>query len=127
MKFLHPDKSYHPLNENNASLVCRLDTKKESFLFTGDIEADAENYLVDNYAQELKADFLKIPHHGSRSSSSSEFLQAVNPQEVWITASRRNSYHFPHPETIKRLQKQQCQILLTGNGTIRKMIDSRSN
>ena len=127
LKFLHPDKSYHPLNENNASLVCRLDTKKESFLFTGDIEADAENYLVDNYAQELKADFLKIPHHGSRSSSSSEFLQAVNPQEVWITASRRNSYHFPHPETIKRLQKQQCQILLTGNGTIRKMIDSISN
>ena len=127
LKFLHPDKSYHPLNENNSSLVCRLDTKKERLLFTGDIEAEAENYLVDNYAQELQADFLKIPHHGSRNSSSSEFLQAVNPQEVWITASSRNIYHFPHPETIKRLQKQQTKILITGNGTIRKMIDSRSN
>jgi competence protein ComEC len=104
-----------------------LDTKQERLLFTGDIEAEAENYLVDNYAQELQADFLKIPHHGSRNSSSSEFLQAVNPQEVWITASSRNSYHFPHPETIKRLQKQQTKIFITGNGTIRKMIDSRSN
>lgn len=127
LKFLHPDKFYSPLNENNSSLVCRLDTKKASILFTGDIESEAENYLVDNYAPELKADYLKIPHHGSRGSSSASFLQAVNPREVWITASRRNIYHFPHPETMQRLQKQQTKILSTGNGTIRKMIDSRSN
>ncbi|HQO18365.1 MAG TPA: hypothetical protein PLJ85_04235, partial [Candidatus Cloacimonas sp.] len=61
------------------------------------------------------------------SSSSASFLHAVNPREVWITASRRNIYHFPHPETMQRLQKQQTKILSTGNGTIRKMIDSRSN
>ncbi|HOG26999.1 MAG TPA: DNA internalization-related competence protein ComEC/Rec2 [Candidatus Cloacimonas sp.] len=121
LKFLHPDKNYLPHNENNASLVCRLDTKKESILFTGDIESEAEFYLVDNYAKELKANYLKIPHHGSKSSSSTEFLEAVSPQEVWITAPRKNIYRFPHPDTMQRIQKQQAKILLTGNGTIRKI------
>jgi len=127
LKFLHPDKNYIPKDENNASLVCRLNTSTESILFTGDIENEAENYLVDNYAQELNADYLKIPHHGSRSSSSVDFLEAVSPKEVWITSSRKNIYRFPHPDTIQRIQKQQAKIYLTGNGTIRKMIDSSSN
>ncbi|MEN6445075.1 MAG: DNA internalization-related competence protein ComEC/Rec2 [Candidatus Cloacimonas sp.] len=121
LKFLHPDKNYLPHNENNASLVCRLDTEFASMLFTGDIEKDAENYLLDNYASELKADYLKVPHHGSRSSCSANFWQDVSPQEVWITAPRKNIYHFPHPETMQSLQKQQAKILITGNGTIKKI------
>ncbi|MCD8480414.1 MAG: ComEC/Rec2 family competence protein [Candidatus Cloacimonetes bacterium] len=87
LKILHPDQDYTGTDANNLSIVCRFDDGRDSYLFTGDIEADAEAYLTEKYPEELRARILKVPHHGSRSSSSKAFLDAVNAQEAWISCA----------------------------------------
>lgn len=124
LKFLPMEKSYFDLSENNLSLVCRLDCSGQRILFTGDIENDAEKILVHKYAEELKADFLKVPHHGSRSSSSDVFLSAVRAREAWLSVSRHNRFRFPHPETLNRYQRYNIRLQSTEDGSIRKVIDT---
>lgn len=118
VKFLHPDKDYYSDKENNRSIVLRLDHGKKRYLFTGDIESTAEEYLLEKYPQELKADFLKVAHHGSASSSSPEFIEAVSPAEAVITASRRNRYHFPSQQVLRRLCHAGVKVLKTSDGTV---------
>lgn len=118
LRFLHPDRLYSTENENNRSVVFRLDVKDKKILFTGDIESAAETWMLNRYPAEIDADYLKIPHHGSRSSSSSGFLNQVSPQEAWISVSKRNRFNFPHPETLKRLQTHCPNVKYTFDGTI---------
>jgi len=124
LKFLHPDKNYYSDSENNRSLVFRLDASGKRMLFSGDIESEAEKYLAERYADDLQADFLKVPHHGSKSSSSEVFLAAVKPGEAWLTVSRRNRFHFPHPETVRRYNRDSIHLLSTAEGSFRKVIDT---
>ena len=126
LKFLHPDKDYPDLNENNQSLVCRLDTGSKSILFCGDIESDAEAYLAAKYPEELHSHFLKVPHHGSRGSSSADFLAAVKPREAWLTTSQPNRFHFPHPETLTRYRRHGIVLYNTASGSLIKKIDISS-
>lgn len=119
LKILHPDQAFSSSDENDQSIVCRLDLGGRRYLFTGDIENPAEEYLAARYPDELRADFLKVAHHGSRGSSSASFLSAVNPQVAWITSTNSNIYGFPHLETIQRLNRHNSRIILTGNGSIR--------
>lgn len=118
LKILHPDQDYTGTDANNLSIVCRFDDGRDSYLFTGDIEADAEAYLTEKYPEELRARYLKVPHHGSRSSSSKAFLDAVNAQEAWISCALKNVHGFPHSEALKRLQAAGCEIRYTHEGSI---------
>jgi competence protein ComEC len=118
LKFLHPDKNFHPGTSNSSSIVMRLDHRGESYLFTGDADIESEAYLLSRYPSELKAGYLKAGHHGSRSSSSQEFVRAVMPREVWITASERNQWGFPHSEPLNAFRRYAKRILSTSEGTI---------
>lgn len=65
---------------NNTSVVFKLTFKNNTFLFTGDVSMDVENLLVETYVEKLKSDFMKIPHHGSASSSTKIFVETVKPK-----------------------------------------------
>jgi competence protein ComEC len=92
-------------NLNNRSVVLKITYGKIAFLFTGDAEREAEKHLVKTFGPKLKATVLKAPHHGSKTSSTAEFLKAVRPETVVISCGRRNSYRHPHPGTMARFGK----------------------
>ena len=118
LSFLNPDRDWHPDSENDRSIVFRLDAKGKSFLFTGDIEAPSEAWLLARYPELLDVDYLKVPHHGSRSSNTEAFLKAVSPREAWISTAKRNRFDFPHPEALIHLRRHSSQVRQTSDGTI---------
>lgn len=87
---------------NANSIVLKLQVNNVSFLFTGDATADAEQSMI-NAGLSLHSDVLKVAHHGSRTSTSQAFLDAVNPTYAVISAGVNNTYGHPHEETIQRL------------------------
>lgn len=91
-------------SENDNSCVLKIESAQGNLLLTGDIEAEAELWLVKNHGKKLAADILVAPHHGSKTSSSPAFLQAVRPQMVLIPAGYRNQFGHPHPAIVKRYQ-----------------------
>jgi competence protein ComEC len=105
-------------NLNNSSIVLKLEWGDTSFLFTGDIEAEAENSIL-NSAQDLKADVLKVAHHGSKTSSTVEFLEAVSPTIAVISTGIYNSYGHPDDEVLYRLKSLGAEVYRTDiDGTI---------
>lgn len=94
-------------DENNFSIVARLVYGETSFLFTGDLERRGELDLVEETI-DLSADVLKVGHHGSAGSSSSEFLSAVNPEIAVFEAGRINYYGHPRSEVLDRLAAAGC-------------------
>ena len=101
------------IKENNdMSLVVKLVYKDTSFLFTGDIEKDAEARLISSNI-ELKSDVIKIAHHGSNSSSSFDFLDKVNPKYAIISCGEGNRYGHPHQETLDELKLQNVELYRT--------------
>lgn len=108
---------------NNMSVVCRITFGQRRFLMMGDAEKKAENALLQNGA-DLRADVLKIGHHGSRSSTGSKFLAAVSPTHAVISCGMDNRYGHPHPETLDVLQKNGANIWRTDlSGTIMMTTD----
>ncbi len=89
---------------NNGSLVLRLTYGDVAFLFTGDVEADMERRLVGSHGERLRADVLKVAHHGSRTSTTPAFLRAVNPRSAVISAGRDNRFGHPHADVVTRLE-----------------------
>jgi competence protein ComEC len=98
--------------ENERSLVLRLTYGSTSFLLAGDIDADAERRLIRS-GRPLRTDVVKSPHHGSRSSSSPEFLEAVSPKIVVISVGRDNRYGLPDPGVVARYNERGTRILRT--------------
>ena len=91
---------------------------KNSFVLCGDAEKDSEKDMLDSKI-DLKADVLKLSHHGSRTSSSPEFLEAVSPSWAVISCGKGNSYGHPHEETLKKYAEHRIQVLRTDEkGTI---------
>jgi competence protein ComEC len=90
---------------NNNSCVVRVSNAKQSFLFTGDIEKKAEKYLIKKYGKQLKSDVLIVPHHGSNTSSSIEFLQVVDPHIALVSAGFQNPFNHPAPVVMKRYKE----------------------
>jgi competence protein ComEC len=86
---------------NNNSLVLRLTDGSRNFMLSGDIEKKVEGALVSENAP-LRADFLKVPHHGSKTSSTEPFLEAVQPKFAVISVGESNSFGHPSPEVIER-------------------------
>jgi beta-lactamase superfamily II metal-dependent hydrolase len=105
---------------NNYSAVIRLQYKDTVFLFAGDSEALVEKeMLMSSSSDLLKADVLKIGHHGSKSSTSEPFLEAVAPKYAVILSGKDNKYGHPHRETMDKLENMGIQALRTDmDGTI---------
>jgi len=122
LKFLSPLPGTNVEDDNAGSLVCRVDAAGKHLLFCGDITAETEEQLVSAVPSELACDYLKIPHHGSRSSSSLAFLQATHAHEAWLTCSRKNRFGFPHPETMSRFSTARIPVRSTENGTIHLLL-----
>ena len=96
---------------NEVSAVLRIEFNQFSFLFPADITTPVEDYLLSVSPGKLKSTVLKIPHHGSRSSSSQPFLDAVSPEWAVISAGRNNVYGFPDPQVLSRLEAAGIRIL----------------
>lgn len=110
VRFLHPDKCYDSNNFNNNSLVAMVNYDSYKLLFTGDIEEEAENLLVKQYGKELSADFLKIPHHGSITSSTEAFLELVKAKKYFIPAGNQDRTKFPNPVVLERLEDRDIEV-----------------
>ncbi len=89
-------------HNNDMSIVLRLDYGSNSFIFTGDAESMSEYMMVDS-GLPLDADVLKVAHHGSRYSSTQEFIDAVSPKYAVISCGKDNGYGHPHSQTLERL------------------------
>jgi competence protein ComEC len=108
---------------NDRSLVLRLTDGGVSFLLPGDIGAAAERALAES-GRDIRSRVLKAPHHGSAASSSEEFLRAVGPEIVIISAGRGNSYGFPAAETLGRYERAGARIFRTDrNGAVEVSTD----
>jgi competence protein ComEC len=105
----HFDAGYDP---NDNSLVLRVSHGRRAILFTGDVERHAEEALVASEL-DLRADVLKVPHHGSRTSSSEAFLALVRPAVAVASQGRGNGYGHPHPDVVARYETLGIPLLHT--------------
>jgi competence protein ComEC len=110
---------------NNDSIVLRLKFGERSILLTGDIEKPAENALLQS-SQDLHADVVKVPHHGSKTSSTEDFVRATTPQFAIISVGRHSMFGHPHKEVVERWQSHGANVLTTGEcGTITITTDGK--
>ena len=126
-QILHPSYGLHEdINEN--SIVMKLICFKKSLLFTGDISEDIEKELAEKYSSILKSDILKVAHHGSKTSSSEEFIQVVAPKIALIGVGKNNKFGHPNNAVIKRLENINSKIYRTDlNGEIILKINRKRN
>lgn len=117
-RYLWPTDVEYEGNNDSLVLLMELDTLK--MLFTGDLEREGELALAEiAYADINNSTVLKIGHHGSKTSSSEGFIEAINPQLAIIMAGKNNRYNHPHPEVIARLQRRHIAYLVTAEvGTV---------
>lgn len=113
------------MEHNNRSCVLKISVGTHAVLLTGDIEAKLEHELLAK-RQSLKADVLLVPHHGSKTSSSEDFLTQVDPEHAIVSAGFMNRYHHPHLQVVKRYQDRGIMLWNTAqNGAMHVKI-SRS-
>ncbi len=107
---------------NNSSVVLWVKYFDTSFLITGDIETRAEKEIIKTY--DIECDVLKVPHHGSSTSSSKKFLDAADPTYAIISSGADNPYGHPHYEVIDRLENEDIRIYNTAHdGNITFYVD----
>lgn len=109
---LHPDRA--DLSDNDRSCVLRVSAPGMSVLLAGDIERAAEARLLRDHRARLSADVLIAPHHGSRTSSTRAFVEAVSPRRVIFGAGWRSYYGHPHPQVTARYAAIGSQMRTTG-------------
>lgn len=130
---LWPPPSVNPqaFSLNNDSIVLRLDFGARSILLTADIESQGEAALLANLNStdretELRADVVKVAHHGSRTSSTDSFVEASRPQFAVISVGQHSMFGHPHAKVVERWRAAGAQILTTGqSGTITVMTDGK--
>ena len=113
-------------DSNNTSIISKLVFGKNSFLFTGDAYKNVEGELINKKA-EIDSDVLKVSHHGSKTSSSEEFIKSVSPQIAVISAGIGNKYGHPHQEVLELLEKYDIKILRTDKDGDIKIISDGKN
>jgi competence protein ComEC len=119
---LFPDQNTTGWETNEASVVTKVSYGNTSFLLTGDSPNEVENHLVKTYGPQLRSNVLKLGHHGSKTSSSQDFLETVHPEIAIVSAGLGNKYGHPNPEVIERVESVNAQIIETstaGNITCR--------
>lgn len=124
---LNPPKDLYK-SVNNNSIVLKISYKNISVLFTGDIEKKAERDIIRRFRNTkiLKSDILKVPHHGSNTSSTDEFIKEVSPKVAVIFCGIKNRYGHPHLEVLQRYRKYGIKIFRTDlDGTIELITDGK--
>lgn len=122
---LSPNKTTYE-NVNNYSCAIKISYKNSTYLFTGDIETEAENEIMDT-GYDIKADVLKVAHHGSKTSTSQEFLNKVSPKIAVISCGTDNDYGHPNKETLDKLKKLNCTVYRTDLDKTIVLISDGSN
>ncbi len=113
IEFLHPTTETHE-DTNDDSIVAILHHGEVDLLFTGDAASVIEEELITAYSTEaLDVEMLKVGHHGSKFSTSSEWLRITTPDIALISAGKQNAYHHPHPSVQYRLRAAGAEILRT--------------
>jgi competence protein ComEC len=110
---LNPEASYdsvNSLNFNNQSVVMKIVYGKTSLLLTGDVQSESENMMVSRYKNILHSDIVKCAHHGSKTSSTDDFLKYANPKIALISVGFKNQFKHPSHEVIRRLRRRGIQI-----------------
>lgn len=109
---------------NNSSVALRVRANGASLLLAGDLEDEAERTLAEEEATRIRADYLKVSHHGARRSATDVFLDAVRPCRAVISVGRDNSFGHPHPETLERLRSRRIRVHRTDlDGAVRLSFD----
>jgi competence protein ComEC len=119
--FLAPDSTWtsHLDDPNLASVVALVRVGEVRMLMMGDAEAPEEAWLLAHEAASLHADILKVAHHGSKTSSTEAFLDAVHPRLALVSVGAGNTYHLPTPNVMRALAAHGAQVLRTDRlGTI---------
>lgn len=111
---LNPVQPLEFTSQNENSVVIRLQIGESSFLLMGDAEADTEESILQS-GLEVKSDVLKVGHHGSNSSTTDAFLNAVSPSIAIISAGQNNQYGHPHKETLDKLSAHEITVYGTYN------------
>lgn len=121
-------KAKKKVDVNNESVVGRLTFGNFAMLFTGDAEGPVEKDMAASYGKKLKCQVLKAGHHGSKTSSTAEFLKLVQPESVVMSLGVNNQYGHPHEALLNRLQKQGVKNIYRtdANGTITIVSDGSS-
>lgn len=121
-------KAKKKVDVNNESVVGRLTFGNFAMLFTGDAEGPVEKDMAASYGKKLKCQVLKAGHHGSKTSSTAEFLKLVQPESVVMSLGVNNQYGHPHEALLNRLQKQGIKNIYRtdANGTITIVSDGSS-
>jgi len=116
IRALAADRTMRRSPENNSSVVTRVQLGRLRVLLTGDVEREAESLLAD---RDIRADVLKVAHHGSRTSSTRLLLDAVAPRLALISCGRRNLFGHPHPTVVSALAARHIRLFRTDrDGTI---------
>jgi competence protein ComEC len=121
IRFLAPDSAWTAglVDPNLASVVTLLEIGDVRMLLMGDAERPEEEWLLAREARVLHADILKVAHHGSQTSSSEAFLDAVRPRVALVSVGEGNVYHLPTPSIMRRLAAHRAQVLRTDRlGTV---------
>ncbi len=125
VQVIHPSDTAFT-GSNNNSVVLRMQVGQVSFLFTGDAEEPAETDMIAS-GLGLKSTILKLGHHGSKTSTSPEFLAAVQPEITVYQAGANNQFGHPHPETLARLDRAGVKVFGTGkNGRVTITTDGKT-
>lgn len=113
MEILYVNNNSNDLN--NGSIVCKFINQDFSMLFTGDIEKQTEAEIIELYknTKKLKSNILKVAHHGSRTSSTQEFLDLVKPQIALIGVGKNNTFGHPNIEVLERLENMKIKVYRT--------------
>ncbi|MGI8740392.1 MAG: DNA internalization-related competence protein ComEC/Rec2 [Gammaproteobacteria bacterium] len=109
-EILHPSTVDTWPSTNNRSCVLRVVSAGGAVLLPGDIEADAERALVRTHAARLASDVLVVPHHGSATSSSARFIEAVGPELALVSTAYRNQWGFPAQEVLARYHRRSIAV-----------------
>jgi competence protein ComEC len=110
-----PANNPEMLESNTASIVARLSYGEIDFMLTGDAPSSIEAYLVKTYGEELRSEVLKLGHHGSKTSSSDEFLDTVTPRYAVVSAGKDNSYGHPHQNVVAAVLARTITLLSTAD------------
>jgi competence protein ComEC len=128
LRVLAPCPAFTPhRGANDNSIVISIEYETRRFLFTGDAEHEEELELLQTHGAELQADYLKVGHHGSRTSTSEAFLSAVAPALATVSCGVRNRFGHPHLPTIERLAAHEVRMLrLDRSGSVMVTTDGQS-
>lgn len=113
MLIIGPEGQKFNNDPNQHSIVLNMIYGDSEFLFTGDSGEDQEERLIKNYGDLLDTDFLKVGHHGSRTSSGIEVLERITPEIAVISGAEKNRFNHPHPEAVQRIRATGTELYFT--------------